>query len=98
MTTRANMLSWVPLAGLVAGLLASPPCARADNKRRNSGVFINVYTAQRQNSCQTEPRLDDRLVDAARRHTLDVLNNPDIEGDIGSDGSKRSSVFCSTSG
>jgi uncharacterized protein YkwD len=50
-------------------------------------VFANIYTAQKQNGCLTEPKLDGRLVDAARRHALDVLNDPNINGDIGSDGS-----------
>ncbi|MGV0906682.1 CAP domain-containing protein [Mycobacterium novum] len=63
------------------------PWVHADNKRLNSSVFANIYTAQRQNGCSTEPRLDSRLVDAARRHTLDVLNTRDVNGDIGSDGS-----------
>src|SRR5690606_32509221 len=47
----------------------------------------NIYTAQKQNGCPTEPKLDGRLVEAARLHTLDVLNNPNLNGDIGSDGS-----------
>jgi uncharacterized protein YkwD len=72
---------------VAAGGPVCTPAARADNKRLNDGVFANIYTAQRQNGCTTEPRLDGRLVDAARRHTLDVLNNHDINGDIGSDGS-----------
>lgn len=63
------------------------PAAQADNSRLNNSVFANIYTAQKQNGCQTDPKPDGRLVDAARRHTLDVLNNPDINGDIGSDGS-----------
>jgi hypothetical protein len=28
---------------------------RADNERLDNGVFIDIYTAQRQDSCQTEP-------------------------------------------
>jgi hypothetical protein len=63
------------------------PAAQADNSRLNNSVFANIYTAQKQNGCITDPKPDGRLVDAARRHTLDVLNNPDINGDIGSDGS-----------
>lgn len=63
------------------------PAAQADNHRLNNSVFANIYTAQKQNGCQTDPKPDGRLVDAARRHTLDVLNNPDTNGDIGSDGS-----------
>jgi uncharacterized protein YkwD len=53
----------------------------------NNGVFANIYTAQKQNGCTTEPRIDGRLVDAARRHTFDVLNDRNVNGEIGSDGS-----------
>lgn len=63
------------------------PSAQADNKRLNESVFANIYTAQKQNGCPTEPKLDGRLVEAARLHTLDVLNNTNLDGDIGSDGS-----------
>jgi uncharacterized protein YkwD len=63
------------------------PSAQADNKRLNASVFDNIYTAQKQNGCPTDPKLDNRLVAAAQRHTDDVLNDPDINGDIGSDGS-----------
>jgi len=76
------------LALLSAMVVAtSTPSALADNKRLNESVFVNIYTAQKQNGCLTEPKLDGRLVDAARRHTLDVLNDPNVNGDIGSDGS-----------
>nr|WP_234825508.1 MULTISPECIES: CAP domain-containing protein [Mycolicibacter] len=68
-------------------MVVAAPSVHADNKRLNESVFVNIYTAQRKNGCTLEPRLDGRLVDAARRHTLDVLNNRDINGDIGSDGS-----------
>lgn len=71
-------------------LIALPvaaPQAHADNKRLNESVFVNIYTAQKQNGCSTEPRLDGRLVEAARSHTLDVVNHPEIDGPIGSDGS-----------
>lgn len=67
--------------------ILDPVAAHADNSRLNNSVFGNIYTAQRQNGCQTEPRPDGRLIDAARRHTVDVLNHPNINGDIGSDGS-----------
>jgi hypothetical protein len=74
---------------LMAGLTPAiaTPSAAADNKRLNESVFVNIYTAQKQYGCLTEPKLDGRLVDAARRHTLDVLNDPNVNGDIGSDGS-----------
>jgi uncharacterized protein YkwD len=67
--------------------VTATPSAFADNKRLNESVFVNIYTAQKQNGCPTEPKLDGRLVAAAQRHTDDVLNNPDVNGDIGSDGS-----------
>jgi hypothetical protein len=70
-----------------AALLAVSPVAHADNKRLNAGVFANIYTAQHQNGCRTVPQLDGRLVDAARRHALDVVAHPDVNGDVGSDGS-----------
>lgn len=76
----------MPLLAVVAGGLAVPS-ANADNKRLNESVFVNIYTAQQQNGCTTDPRLDGRLVEAARLHTLDVLNNRALDGDIGSDGS-----------
>ena len=74
---------------LLAGMLVATatPSAMADNKRLNDSVYVNIYTAQKQNGCPTEPKLDGRLVEAARLHTLDVLNNPNTNGDIGSDGS-----------
>jgi uncharacterized protein YkwD len=70
----------------VAAVCAQPAGAHADNKRLNESVFANIYTAQRQNGCTTDPKISGQLVDAARRHTLDVRNNRDINGDIGSDG------------
>lgn len=89
----AAMLPAACLAGFTS---AGMPAAHADNdvntlipnnKRLNDGVFQNIFTAQRQNGCTTDPRVDGRLVAAARQHTLDVLNNPDLNGDVGSDGS-----------
>jgi hypothetical protein len=82
---RRCVLTLALLSAMVAATAA--PSALADNKRLNESVFANIYTAQKQNGCLTEPKLDGRLVDAARRHTLDVLNDPNINGDIGSDGS-----------
>ncbi|HEX7827522.1 MAG TPA: CAP domain-containing protein [Mycobacterium sp.] len=85
-TERRIIMATVTI--LVTSLgVAAPPSAHADNRRLNASVFDNVYTAQKQNGCTTDPRMDGRLVAAAQRHTLDVLNNPDVHGDIGSDGS-----------
>ena len=75
----------LPVLTVVAGGVAAP--AHADNSRLNESVFADIYTAQHQTGCTTDPKVDGRLVEAARVHTLDVLNNRDINGDIGSDGS-----------
>ena len=85
---RRRLAAVLPVVAIaVAAPLGVSPVAHADNKRLNSSVFGNIYTAQQLNGCTTEPRLDGRLVDAARRHTLDVLDHDDVNGDIGSDGS-----------
>ena len=84
---RRKLAALLPVVLIAAGALSVSPVAHADNKRLNSSVFGNIYTAQQLNGCTTEPRLDGRLVDAARRHTLDVLDHDDVNGDIGSDGS-----------
>jgi hypothetical protein len=86
--THAARRCALTLALLSAMVVATAtPSALADNKRLNESVFVNIYTAQQQNGCKTDPKLDGRLVDAARRHALDVLNDPNVNGDIGSDGS-----------
>jgi hypothetical protein len=82
---RSCALTLALLSAMITATTA--PSALADNKRLNESVFVNIYTAQKQYGCLTEPKLDGRLVDAARRHTLDVLNDPNVNGDIGSDGS-----------
>jgi hypothetical protein len=84
---RRRLAAFLTVVVVAAGELSVSPVAHADNKRLNSSVFGNIYTAQQLNGCTTEPRLDGRLVDAARRHTLDVLDHDDVNGDIGSDGS-----------
>jgi hypothetical protein len=72
---------------MAASALTLSAPASADNRRLNNRVFSNIYTAQRRNGCTTDPKVDPRLVAAAQRHTLDVRDNRDINGDIGSDGS-----------
>src|ERR1700712_720491 len=84
---RRRLAALLPIVVVAAGALSVSPVAHPDNKRLNSSVFGNIYTAQQLNGCTTEPRLDGRLVDAARRHTLDVLDHDDVNSDIGSDGS-----------
>lgn len=79
-------MAWCASLFVVAAVSAQPAVSHADNKRLNESVFVNIYTAQRQNGCTTDPKIDGRLVAAAQRHSLDVLNNRDVNGDIGSDG------------
>lgn len=67
--------------------LFNPASAAADNSRLNNGVLSDVYTAQKKNGCQSEPRRNRFLVEAARLHTLDLMSNRELNGDVGSDGS-----------
>jgi len=78
-------------AASVVALTLGVGTAHADNKRLNDNVFSQIFVAQRQNGCPSEPRLDGRLVDAARRHAQDVVATPDLNGDQGSDGSTPAS-------
>jgi hypothetical protein len=78
----------VPIAVLVgAGVIAGIPAANADNKRLNDSVAVNVYTIQHQAGCTTNLHVNPQLVLAAQWHTDDVLNDRNLDGDIGSDGS-----------
>lgn len=77
------------LAMTVAAAAAFPltvPCAHADNGRLNKSVFNDITIAQANSGCPVAARLDRRLIEAARRHTVDVRDNL-IDGDLGSDGS-----------
>jgi len=75
------------VAVLAAGVLSGAPTAHADNKRLNDGVVANVYTVQHQAGCTTNIHINPQLRLAAQWHTDDVLNNRNVDGDIGSDGS-----------
>lgn len=77
----------------VAALTASNAYADNDNntlipnnKRLNDSVVSNVYTVQHQAGCTNDVKTNQQLVRAAQWHTNDVLNNPNLDGDIGSDG------------
>lgn len=63
------------------------PLASADNKRLNDGVVANVYTIQHHAGCANDVRINPQLQLAAEWHARDVLNNRNLDGDIGSDGS-----------
>lgn len=81
-------------AGSATVLLA--PMAQSDNgntlipnnSRLNKSVVSNVFTMQRRAGCpNTALTVNPQLQLAAQWHTDDVLNNRDLDGDIGSDGS-----------
>ena len=86
----------LPSAVIAAGLVLGTPAVHADgdnntlgpnNKRLNDGVVANVYTVQHQAGCTNDVKTRPHLQLAAQRHTDDVLNNRDLDADIGSDGS-----------
>jgi uncharacterized protein YkwD len=74
----------IPFA--VAAVIAAP-VASADNARLNNGVVVNVDTTKKHAGCTTDLRINPQLQAAAQRHTIDVLTNRGLDGDIGSDGS-----------
>ncbi|WP_036468575.1 CAP domain-containing protein [Mycobacterium genavense] len=65
----------------------APPSAHADNKRLNSAVVSAVYTLQHQAGCTNDVIRNNALTLAAPWHADDMINNRNINGDIGSDGS-----------
>jgi hypothetical protein len=86
----------LPALAVAAGALLCMPAAHADgdnntlipnNKRLNDGVVANVFTIQHQAGCTNDVRINPQLQLAAQRHTHDVLNNRNLDGDSGSDGS-----------
>ena len=97
MIDNSRHLLWT--MAIVATLAAhglETPAAHADgdndtvipnNKRLNDGVVANVFTVQQQAGCTNDVRINPQLQMAAQRHTDDVLNNRNLNGDVGSDGS-----------
>jgi hypothetical protein len=86
----------LPALVIAAGLTLAAPAAHADNddntlvpnnKRLNDGVVANVYTVQHQAGCTNDVKISPQLQLAAEWHARDVLNNRNLDGDIGSDGS-----------
>ena len=84
-TSSSSVTSTVALT--IAGAVLGAPAAHADNMRLNNGVVSNVYTIQHQAGCTNNVVVNKQLQLAAQWHTRDVLNNPSLGGDIGSDGS-----------
>ncbi|MUL65973.1 hypothetical protein BOO86_15965 [Mycobacterium sp. CBMA 234] len=76
----------VGLVALAATVIGAP-AAHADNKRLNASVLANVYTVQHQAGCINDVKSNPALLQAAEWHTNDVLNNNQLDGDLGSDGS-----------
>lgn len=83
MSTR---LAWMTLVLFVGGAVL-PAVAHADNSRLNNSVIANVYTIQHQAGCTNDVAVSPQLRLAAEWHANDVLNNRDLDGDLGSDGS-----------
>lgn len=72
---------------LSAAAVVSAPIVHADNHRLNGSVVSNVYTVQRQAGCTNNLTVSPQLQLAAQWHTIDVLNNRALNGDVGSDDS-----------
>jgi uncharacterized protein YkwD len=70
-----------------AAAVAVAPPSQADNARLNKSVVSNVYTMQRHAGCTNTLNISPQLQLAAEWHTNDLLNNRNLDGDIGSDGS-----------
>ncbi|MCV6973925.1 CAP domain-containing protein [Mycobacterium bourgelatii] len=70
-----------------ATVTLAAPTAQADNKRLNDGVVANVFTIQHQAGCTNDIKINPQLQLAAQWHAVDVLNNRNLDGDVGSDGS-----------
>jgi uncharacterized protein YkwD len=85
------VLTWRGLApllilGCVVASLGAP-AAHADNSRFNNSVVADVYSIQRHAGCTDNIKINPQLQLAAQWHTDDVLNNRNLDGDIGSDAS-----------
>jgi uncharacterized protein YkwD len=74
-------------ATIVAALaVTTAPPAHADYNRLDNGLAESVYGVKRQAGCTTDLRMNPALNQAAQWHADDVLNNRNLDGDIGSNG------------
>ncbi len=74
--------------GATALWIATAPAAGADNTRLNNGVVANVYTVRYRAGCASpDIRMDATLNLAAQRYARDLVVHPELDGEIGSDGS-----------
>jgi uncharacterized protein YkwD len=85
-TSNRQVALAIPLIATVCAISVAP-IAQADSKRLNDGVVANVYTIQHQAGCTNDLKINPQLRLAAQWHAHDVLTNPALDGDIGSDGS-----------
>jgi uncharacterized protein YkwD len=85
MTVWPRLLCVVALTPVLGTVAA--PTAHADNKRLNSAVVSAVYTLQHQAGCTNDVIRNNALTLAAQWHADDMINNRNINDDIGSDGS-----------
>jgi uncharacterized protein YkwD len=76
-----------PGAVLLTAAALTVSAAHADNKRLNDAVVSDVYTIQHQAGCTNDVIFSNSLTLAAEWHAEDMLNNRNINDDIGSDGS-----------
>jgi uncharacterized protein YkwD len=86
MTIRSRPTAVGAAILLTSSVFSNAPAAHADNKRLNNAVAQNVYTVQHQAGCTTDLKLNPQLQLAAQWHTDDMLNNRNLDGDVGSDG------------
>jgi uncharacterized protein YkwD len=86
---RIRWLAGVAGLALVApsAVAAAAPGVPGNNDRLNNGIVVNVDTIKHQAGCTTNLKINPQLQAAAQRHTVDVLNNRALDGDLGSDGS-----------
>ena len=94
---RDTVYTLLATAGLIAVTTLTPAPAQADNKRLNDSVVANIFTIQRQAGCAADIQINPQLQLAAQWHAVDLLNNRNLDGDVGSDGSTAQDRAPSTS-
>jgi uncharacterized protein YkwD len=68
--------------------VASAPIAAADNTHLNNGVAASVYTVRYRAGCALpDIRMIGSLSSAAQSYARDLVGHPELDGQIGSDGS-----------
>jgi len=77
----------ISLGAVAFAAVVTVPAASADNLRLNEGVITNVDTIKKQAGCKTDLKLNLQLQFAAQQQADDMINNRDLDGDIGSNGS-----------